>query len=121
MAQVTPNDETRSITLLRWQKRDAERSQEKSSMAKYYNIVARDIAGTGVFRLFNEAAGMAPCGDRLFKGEDNKDPKQQWPFKPGEDWTRYTNQADADMAAKKLQDYLEARQRNKAKEKKGKN
>lgn len=87
-------------------------------MGRVYNIVAKDIAGTGIFRLFNEASGMAPCGARLYKGEDHTDPKQQWPFKDGVDWTRYANQSDAETAAAKLQAYLEARDHKKTKTKK---
>jgi hypothetical protein len=81
-----------------------------------YRIVVQP-AGK-LFRLCNEAAGMAPCGARHYIGEDSKDPKQQWPFYKLPNWTTHKTKSEADTAAAKLQAYLDARTRNKAKTRK---
>lgn len=87
-------------------------------MHPFYRIVVRpDEKDPLKFMLFNEASG-AGAGDRLYKGEDANDPKQRWPFKKGAEWVTYDRAEDAEKAAVKLQNYLEARERNKGKTKK---
>lgn len=84
-------------------------------MHQFYEIVVQyDWKDPRRFALFNKASG-AYAGDRLFKGSDIKEAAQRWPFKSNIDWVRYDDRASAEAAAKKLQTYLEARERCKTK------
>ena len=65
------------------------------------------------FALFNNGE---ICGDRLYKGTDTKDPRQQWPFRTT-NWMFYKTKAAAEIAASKLQSYLDHREAGKAKSK----
>lgn len=77
---------------------------EVAKMSKLHHIHAKpDFEG---FRLYNFSA---PCGARLVKGEgfpllDSGFPREPWE----EDWTRYGSLQEAEEAAKKLQEYLDA-------------
>lgn len=82
-------------------------------MSVVYKIVVQPTKDG--FGLFNEAAGMAPCGARHYIGEDHKDPKQQWPFYKLPNWTWHKTQAAAEKTAEKLQAYLDARTAKKTK------
>lgn len=73
---------------------------------QYYDIVAIED-GLG-YLLFNNASG-ARCGDRLFRGENDKNRKERWPFWKVPAWWEYDNKEEAEAAALKLQAYLCAR------------
>lgn len=68
------------------------------------------------FALFNEQSG-AFAGDRLFRGSSDDGKNRKWPFKTGAEWVTHDTLAAAEAAAKKLQDYLEAREKVKDKKK----
>lgn len=51
------------------------------------------------------------CGDRLFKGNDAKNPNGQWPFGNKDGWMYFTKKPDANIAAGKLQTYLDIREK----------
>lgn len=73
----------------------------------FYNITVKE-EGLG-YILFNEASG-APVGSRLYKGLDDRDPKQRWPFFGIEKWWEWEDLDAARSAATKLQIYLVARE-----------
>jgi hypothetical protein len=56
------------------------------------------------------------CGDRLYKGDDEKKKTQVWPMK-GADWMFADTREAGEKSAKKLQTYLDAREAGKAKKK----
>ena len=55
------------------------------------------------FALFNNGE---ICGDRLWKGWMAKTPKATWPFKE-EIWNLFNDRSKAEVAAKKLQAFLD--------------
>ena len=56
------------------------------------------------FRLFNN---NDPCGMRFYKGDGDKAP---WPFTGNDNWMTWKLKRDAELAASKLQKYLNTRQ-----------
>lgn len=80
---------------------------------KFYNINVREIEGVFILYNFDSVAGP-----RLYHGDDEKDPKQRWPFRNNPNWMAHTSEDGARKASDLLQSYLVARETAKTKKKK---